>query len=318
MKSKLLFPFLLLSISLTSCGNSTYTKNLYVFDTSFFTIKLFEGSSEDLNNISSIVVNLDKEFDAYKHYDDITNIYDINHADNYLEVSDDIISVLNLSNQMKEATNGYFNPLIGNLSNLWKTSLDSSVIPSDTDIQNCITEMNNSSILFDQNRVKIAGDATIDLGAVAKGFALSKIKEYLSNSKITHYLIDGGRSSLLLGEKNSGDGYFNIGIDQINNGYFKSKNCAYGTSSIFEQQVTIDNKDYSHIINPFTGMAESEQDLVILVGDDPAVLDVLSTTLMLLPVSSFANFESTYSISILAMKNDEITYQTNGLEVLHH
>ena len=38
---------------------------------------------------------LNKELDAYKHYDDVTNIYDLNHADNYLEVSTDIIFILN-------------------------------------------------------------------------------------------------------------------------------------------------------------------------------------------------------------------------------
>lgn len=318
MKQKFIFPFLLLTVSLTSCRNTTYIKNLYVFDTSFFTIKLFEGTNADLDNLSNIVLNLDKEFDAYKHYDELNNIYDINHASDYIEVSNDIISILNLSNQMKEETNGYFNPLIGNLSNLWKTSLNNNVIPSSEDIQTRIAEMNNSSLSISGNMVKINGDATIDLGAVAKGYTLGRIKEYLISHSITHYLIDGGRSSLLLGEKNAGDGFFNVGIDQIDNGYFQSKNCAYGTSSIFEQEVTIDDQTYSHIINPFTGEAKTEQDMVVLIGSDPAILDILSTTLTLLPVTSFPEYENTYSLKILAMKDSEVVYQTNGLEVMYH
>jgi thiamine biosynthesis lipoprotein len=110
---------------------------------------------------------------------------------------------------------------------------------------------------MDLEYVTRVGEAEIDLGGIAKGYALDIAKQYLDSKKVTKYIIDAGSSSILLGEKDTKDGLFNIGLKDIKNAYLKAKNCFVSTSGTSEQLTVIDGVKYSHIVNPKTGSVVS-------------------------------------------------------------
>ena len=137
--------------------------------------------------------------------------------------------------------------------------------------------MSSSSLTFlEENTVKKVGSAEIDLGAVAKGYSLDKVKQYLDSKNYTKYLIDAGSSSLLLGEKNGGKS-FKLKISNLDDAYLMLKNCFVSTSSYDRQAVEIDGVNYSHIINPKTGSAINENDAVIVISNKGYLGDILST-----------------------------------------
>lgn len=307
----------LLIIPLISCSqDSSLESKVFCFDTAI-DIRLFEGEKNNLKDIENIFNYYDKITDNYKERD-TNNVYSINHTNEDVKVDETLYSVLQKSFALKEDV-CYFNPLCGSLVKKWKESLKSSQILDETTISNELTKMNNSSVLFKENSVvQRLGEAEIDLGAVAKGFALDEVKSYLDSKSLSKYLINSGYSSILLGQKSSDDGLFSVGLSDIENAYLKLSNCFVSTSGVSTQGVKIDDQIYSHIVNPYTGSAINNYDTVIVVSDSGYLGDALSTSFMLSSVDEIKAVEQSKNVKALVIKDKTIIYKNESLEVYYH
>lgn len=307
----------LLIIPLISCSqDSSLESKVFCFDTAI-DIRLFEGENNNLKDIENIFNYYDKITDNYKERD-IDNVYSLNHTNEDVKVDETLYSVLKKSFTLKEDVR-YFNPLCGSLVKKWKESLKSSQILDETTISNELTKMNNSSVLFKENSVvQRLGEAEIDLGAVAKGFALDEVKSYLGSKSYSKYLINSGYSSILLGQKSSEDGLFSVGLSDIENAYLKLSNCFVSTSGVSTQGVKIDDQMYSHIVNPYTGSAINNYDTVIVVSDSGYLGDALSTSFMLSSVDEIKAMEQSKNVKALVIKDKTIVYKNESLEVYYH
>ena len=176
--------------------------------------------------------------------------------------------------------------------------------------------MNNTYILFKENNiVQRVGEAEIDLGGIAKGYALDVVHRYLKKNNITKYLINAGSSSVLLGKKKNP---YLVGIEKLDNAYFELSDKVISTSSIYKQGVTIDGVTYSHIINPFTGSAVNEHDAVIVINDEGALGDILSTSLMMSSLEEIKSLEEQYDFKSIVIDNKSIVYHHKDIEVKTH
>lgn len=284
-KILILMFIMLLCCCLLSCINTRKEKkgSIYAFST-YIDITLYYNDDQDIDliyqNVTYILNNLSKLTDKFNEYPNINNIYTINNSLDFVLVDDNLLDIILLSQQLKDETNGYFEPLIGNLSNCYK-ELIKKENPSSLDIITLdlinqeLEIIKNSEIIINEKNVKINGDATIDLGAIAKGYALLKVKEYLETVNITHYIIDAGMSSIIVGEKPI-DEYYTVGISNTKE-EVKIKNKCFGTSSTLLQQVEINDKIYHHIVNPINGKTENFYDTVCIIGDNPCLIDALTT-----------------------------------------
>ena len=317
MKNKILL--LLFPILLTSCSKSVkpLEDKIFCFDT-MINIKLYDGNETAIDDLESLFKKYDKLSDNYKATD-ITNVYTINHTNDEVVVDKELYDLLKASFDVKNEGATYFNPLCGSLSKKWKESLKNQQILDENVKNDELLKISNSSIVFkNDNKIQRFGDAEIDLGGIAKGYVLDRAKEYFDNNGFKNYLIDGGSSSILLGEKQTKDGLFSVGLKDLNNSYLKLKNCFVSSSSISEQGVEINNVTYSHIINPVTGSAVNENDAVIVVSDYGYYGDAMSTSLMMNTIDEIKAIEKEHNIKTIVIKNNAIAYCNEGLEVYHH
>ena len=306
---------LLSVLPLISCtSNFVLESKVFYFDT-LLSIKIFEKDKARLSYIKNIFRDIDELTDNY-HQRDVNNVYTINHTNEALTINHTLYDILDKAVNVSTLGATYFNPLCGDLSQLWKDSLQEKVIPSEESITQELNKMNSSSIsLLDDDRVQRLGDASIDLGGIAKGYALDVVLDYLKETNTKQYLINAGSSSILLGRKNTGDGYFNVGIKDLGHSYLKLKNCFISTSSKSVQGVTIDGVTYSHIINPVTGSAINENDAVIVVSDFGYLGDALSTSMMMNTVEEIQQIEEQLNVKTIVIKNGKKTYSHKDLRV---
>lgn len=276
---------LLISVMLLSCQRlETKKGSVYAFSTLIDISITSNNAKDDYKNIEEIFLYYHKLCDNYNTYEGINNIKTINDIRSDVEVSSDLREIINYALIFMKKTGGYFNPFIGSLSNIYKeliTSCDLSKIPSDEIINNELEKMNNTKIVVKDDLISLQGAGLIDLGAIGKGFALMKVLDYLKSHNIKTYLINAGSSSILVGEKENGKNY-NVGVKEIDGLVIQKKNRAFGTSSIQEQSAIIDGVLYHHIINPFTGKMDYLYDTVVVVGDNPLLMDLYSTAFFMM------------------------------------
>ena len=302
----------LLIIPLTSC-NKELKRDSYFFDT-YTETRLFEGNEEDLDYIEDLFLRIDRLTDCYRGRG-INNLFTINYTNEPVEVDPKLYEALKLSFCDCLKPLNYFNPLIGSLSLRWKDSLVMKEVLSETAINEELLKMASTSVEFlEGNKVKRTGESGIDLGAVAKGYALDKIKQYLDGKNYTKYLIDAGSSSILLGEKNGGKN-FKIKVSNLDNTYLMVKNCFVSTSSYVNQKVEIDGVNYSHIINTKTGSAINENDAVIVISNKGYLGDILSTAFINESLDSIKELEQHYEVKTIVIKDKQIVYKNESIDV---
>ena len=316
---KKLFIIPLFAIALTSCstnGNPIESK-VFCFDT-MVEVKLYDGNKDNIKDIEDILKTYSKLSDNYLA-SDVNNVYTINNTNDEVTIDERLYKLLQTSFSVKDAGASYFNPFCGSLAKKWKDVLAKGETLSSEVINAELGKISSSSLEFKANNVvQRSGEAEIDLGGIAKGYALDIVKDYLKNNNSKQYLINGGSSSLLLGEKNTKDGLYTIGLKDLNNAYLKLKNCFISTSSISEQGVKIGDVTYSHIINPNTGSAINENDAVIVISDNGALGDALSTSMMNNTIDEIKAIETQYNVQTIVIKNNEVIYQNPGIEVSYH
>ena len=316
MKNKILF--LLVPILLTSCSKSVkpLENKIFCFDT-MINVKLYDGEQADVDYLNDLFQLYNKLSDNYQSTD-ITNVYSINHTNEEVTVSKELYDLLRCSFDVKNEGATNYNPLCGSLSNKWKESLKNQQILPENIKNDELLKVSTSNLLFkEDNKIQRTGEAEIDLGGIAKGYVLDRAKDYLDSKDEKQYLIDGGSSSILLGEKNTKDGLFSVGIKDLTNSYLKLKNCFVSSSSVSEQGVAIDGVTYSHIVNPTTGNVVNENDAVIVVSETGYFGDAMSTSLMMNTVDEIKTIEVECNIKTIVIKNNNVIYCNEGLEVLH-
>ncbi len=309
MKLKHLLP--LLMVTITSCTQNTFAINrkVFCFDT-MVDAYLFEGADTNLVDIEDICYAYSDLSDNYHLISDINNVYSINQTNDEVTVDSKLYQLLQKSFDVK-STASNFNPLLGSLSKKWKEAIENDTTLSSEVITQELEKLNNTTLAFlSNNTVKRNGDAELDLGGIAKGYTLDVIKEYFVEKEITHYLINAGNSSILLGEKSTNDGYFIVGLNDLKNAYLQLKNCVISTSGNSTQG--------KHIVNPTTGQLADLYDAVIVVSEGGANGDALSTSLMMNTVEEIQEIEVAQNIKVIVIKNNAIVYKNAELGVLYH
>ncbi|MCQ2741981.1 MAG: FAD:protein FMN transferase [Bacilli bacterium] len=289
---------ILLPLILSSCGNEE-VKYYQGFDYGIFHSFVswtYGAKGEDFSNeITSYLERLDDLSDPYYPMAGEANLFSLNESSDWVAVDPVLYDLLKTATDLKEKTEGYFDPYIGKLTKLWKNTLfgeEEDIFPTQEEIDEAATkvpelleEANSFSLSFDEEnkKVKRNGTAHIDLGGLVKGYAVEQIEKIMSAHGSTIYNINGGQSSVGLGNTKSGKPFtvsvMYSKVEGENTFKFKEKDTS--GSGVYEQQYRLNGKIYNHIVNPKTGMPLSDYSMAFLVGDDSSVIDAFATACML-------------------------------------
>ena len=306
--------FLLPILLLSSCSPSKLAlkTSTYAFST-LFDIRLYEGEQKDLDNIVSIVQDIETSLSSY---DEKAELYKLNKErilDNpsiYLKES---LSIgLDIASRMDT-----FSIYLGSLKQKWIDSLSNSKVLEQDVIDVELDKIRGTCIDISSNSIILEGEGNIDLGSIGKGYCLDKIKEYLDSKHISSYLISAGSSSSIFGDLEK-DNKFKVTLRDYPSRQLNIKNAGLSISSIFEQKYEIDGEIYSHIINPKTGNSRPVYQYSLILDSKmdskfpSAYIDGYSTGFINMELESIKNFSNEYGYKI-AIGNDDIIYSSDGL-----
>jgi thiamine biosynthesis lipoprotein len=186
------------------------------------------------------------------------------------------------------ASGGAFDITVGPLVDLWGFTDKQFRLPGRARIKKTLRRVGMQKIIFaDANSVvkfEVPG-MKIDLGGVAKGYAVDCAAAKLKEAGINNFLINLGGQIYACGD-NFGKPWIVALRDPSSGGlreYFTLKDKAVSTSGNYEQFFKIAGHRYGHIIDPETGYpANRGLASVTVVAPDGLTCDALSTAIFVL------------------------------------
>jgi len=288
--------FLLLSlITIVSCNQpkSVVLKTYQgpAFGTSY-TIKLYTDSDEDLEKgIEKVIYNVNKSVSTYQADSDISKI---NRGDSTVIVDAIFKEVFRISETVYTNSNGYFDPTVGTLRNAYGFG-DVDYKPSLSD-----DKLDSLRNFVGFRKVKILANGTVkkerpsiylDFNAVAKGYGIDLLGNFLDSKNIKNYVIELGGEVLAKGKNINKDKLWSAGVEaldsQTDNRTYQAlvllNNEAMAGSGNYRKfrEDPVTGKKYVHTINPLTGRAEaSDVTSATVIAPTCALADAYATTFM--------------------------------------
>ena len=133
-------------------------------------------------NVMSGLKSLCQKYNTmFSMYVEGSDIYNINHAQGMpVDVSSDTATLIKKGIYYGDLSNGSFDITIGSVSQLWDFTSGSGTIPDADAIASALSHVNYKNISVSDNTVQLLDpNASIDVGAIAKGYIADRIKDYL-------------------------------------------------------------------------------------------------------------------------------------------
>ena len=121
----------------------------------------------------------------------------------------------------------------------------------------------------------------LDLGGIAKGYALDEAMKVLRSHQLTRALVSGG-GDMVAGDPPPGQRAWRIELAPLDATnappvrFVGLRNAALATSGDLFQHLEIDGKRYSHIVDPRTGIGLTDHSLVTVIAPDGITADSLT------------------------------------------
>ncbi len=294
-----------LILTLFSCSKTQEKQRfdetyLDYFDT-VSTIVGFENSKEDFEkNAEFIEKELEeyhKLYDIYKSYKGINNLCTVNQNAGVSPVKVDsrIIDLIDECVRIYNLTDGMTNVAMGSVLSVWHdyrtdglNDPENAELPpmekltaasKHTDITKIVIDRDNGTVFLTDPEM------SLDVGAIAKGYATERIALALKEKGITSYTLNIGGNIRTIGTKADGSRWTASVTDpdpESLTGYVnivELADSAFVTSGSYQRFYTVDGKQYHHIIDPETLMPKNTFSSVSVYSEDSGLSDALSTAL---------------------------------------
>ncbi len=194
-----------------------------------------------------------------------------------------LYGMLDHARRLAEASGGAFDPTLGPVTKLWRTSRDSGRLPDSETLRSARAGTGWSQFTLDPDSRSITlyrQHMAFDLGGIAKGYAADLMLESLAKADIPRAMITAG-GDIRLGDPPPGHEGWRVALQTFDatrpDEILVLANAAVSTSGDLHQSVEIDGIKYSHIVDPRTGLGLTRPIAASVVADEARLSDPLAT-----------------------------------------
>ncbi len=244
--------------------------------------QIMESAFKRLDQLNSI-------FSDYDLASELSQLSSKAESKEWIRVSEDLFDILVLAKKYAKKSKGAFDPTVGPLSKLWRRAFRRQVFPDWPKIVAAQTNVNYRKLGIKRPHfIRLKSDKMqLDLGGIAKGWAVDDLARLLVAQGVTSFLIDGG-GDIKVGEAPPHQTGWTIRLPDSS--YQVLENQAIATSGAQYRFLIDDGKKYSHIINPTTGIGIDGTETVTVIAKSCVVADVSATIISILKANSRPSF----------------------------
>jgi len=203
-------------------------------------------------------------------------------------VGEEVLRVLRDAVAISGASGGAFDPTIWPVVQLWGLDQGGS-IPIAGLLTNKLELVGYKKLIFDDSKYSVGFSVTgmgLDLGAVAKGWAVDRAMEKLMALGIRNAIIDAGGDLRIIGAR-PGKEFWRIGVQHPRESgalllSFDLKDTAIVTSGDYERFFVADGVRYHHILDPSTGQPARGCQSVTVLAPTASEADACATAAFVL------------------------------------
>ena len=315
------FLFFLISL-IYSCNDVRLTNLTGLIYGTTYNIQFYNSNSDNFSKeIDSIFNVIDNSMSTYKPNSIISKI----NNNESVKIDNHFKNVFNSSKKIYVETKGRFDPSIGLLVNYWgfgpeKFNIESGV--KDDKLPYLLEKVGFDKFEIIDGNIKRPLDSYIDFNAIAKGYAVDQIGNFLINKKIENYLIEIGGEIIASGLNINKNKPWVVAIDMPRFDGDRSiystlelKNTSLASSGTYRKfKIDSMGNRYAHIINPLSGYPSRTNILSVTVKAPSCIdADAYATALHTMTVQEIKDFFNNNShISSLVIFENE----NNELEEL--
>lgn len=226
-------------------------------------------------------------------------------------VSSEVFECLLLAAWAHAETGGAFDVTVGALMDVMRRAGGMSVEPGRADIEAAVGRvgMKNLKLSADDFSVSLRGDERVgvDLGAIAKGYALDKAADILESWGIRNYLLNAGTSTVLAGGDGDETGGWHVGV-----GGDWGKAAGIEGIRLHDESLSGSGTEIQgeHILDPRTGRPAKEHLAAWARCPSAAASDALSTAFMVMSTGKVREFCATHEgVSAFVVENDGLVVE---------
>lgn len=215
---------------------------------------------------------------------------------NAYPVSDELYTLLRKSIQYSQLTKGTFDITIGAVKDLWNFENGKGTVPSSETLIRLLPLVDFKNILLEKNyhvRLKKNG-MKLDLGAIAKGYAVDRGLEILKKNQINNAIVNGGGDLKCIGQRSPGSPW-KIGVRHPRKtsaiiSSLEGNNIAMATSGDYQKYFIKDGIRYHHLLDPATGMPAQGLQSVTIITKEAIFADAMTTAVFVMGANQGLKF----------------------------
>ena len=204
--------------------------------------------------------------------------------------------VLERAVEISQWSDGAFDITVGPLVDLWNRAADSNTLPTEDELAEAQSKVGWTQLKLDPQQRSVAflvEGMRIDLGGIAKGYAIDRSVDVLRQRGVTGAMVDigGDIRCFLVGPS---DRAWRIGVQDPDPTHgdldgapaylwvLNLRNKAVATSGHYRRFALIDGEKISHIVDSRSGRGSDRLMSVTVLADDAMTADALATAVSVL------------------------------------
>lgn len=246
--------------------------------------------------------------------DSYTSLVNRRASQSPVEVSVDLLEILEDAKKIHVDTGGTFDVTVGPLIQFWKSREKLGIFPNHEEVKPVLQTVGLKQVLVDKQAHTIQfkrPGMNLDFGGIAKGLAVDRMANILIENGVKTARLNAGTSTILaLGAPPEDSGWTVDILSPYNDGQgepvatVKICNEALSTSANTIRYLRIDGKCYSHIFNPHTGMPVTGISSATAIAPTGVESDALSTAFFVMGVEKVRAYCSAHpSVRAILLKD---------------
>lgn len=270
-------------------------------------VQLFEKKRILMDTLVSIAIyakhepgnwqeHVEQAFETMRHIEDLATSYNdssdvgrlnLNAGRTAISVDKNVLEILNWARDVSENSEGAFDVSILPLLRLWNFKSSNPRVPTEVNVSETRGLVDFKKIIIDGNKVILPEKQMgVDLGGIAKGYAVDKAVEVLRNFGYKDFMVEaGGDLRAVAGELTKGQRTIWVRHPRKADGFFakiKRDELAVASSGDYERFFESNGKRVHHILNPKTGYPAAPVVSVSIFSETTALADAYATAVFVL------------------------------------